>query len=189
MPDPSTSAPPAVTPGWKTSEFWKGVAAMALSALFASGLITSSWSLALAGIAASWLTSMGYTVSRTLVKQAALASLLALSGCATLKADAAIAGPAVLDCTKLEAPKLELQLIALGGDIAAYVIAHTPINWDALVDQALADASDVKVCAIAKYKAARDATMPSEARSLAPDALAGAVTKMAAARRVSSIRV
>jgi hypothetical protein len=58
------------TPGWKTSEFWKGIAAMVLSALFASGAITNSTVLAIMGMAATALVAMGYTVSRTLIKKA-----------------------------------------------------------------------------------------------------------------------
>lgn len=70
----TTAAPASVTtatttkPGWKTSEFWLKVAATTLSALFASGLITSSTALAIAGIAAAELGSFGYTVMRTNAK-------------------------------------------------------------------------------------------------------------------------
>ena len=70
----------APTPGWRTSEFWLKIAAITLSALFASGLLTSNTALAIAGMAASILGALGYTVSRTLVKTAgalALACLLA----------------------------------------------------------------------------------------------------------------
>lgn len=78
MPDPVTSpAMPAavVKPGWKTSEFWKGSAAILLSTLFASGVLTNNVVLAIAGIAASMLGSMGYAVSRTMVKSSAAKAL------------------------------------------------------------------------------------------------------------------
>lgn len=73
----TTTIPVTVTtnvapPGWKTSEFYKGLAALLLTALFGSGLLTNNTALAIAGIAASWLTSLGYTVSRTMVKTAAM---------------------------------------------------------------------------------------------------------------------
>lgn len=58
----------AVKPGWKTSEFWFKFAAITLSATFASGALTNNTALAIAGIAASMLGALGYTVSRTLVK-------------------------------------------------------------------------------------------------------------------------
>ena len=55
-------------PGYKTTEFWFKLAAVALSAVFASGALTSSTTMAIAGIAATMLGALGYTVSRTLVK-------------------------------------------------------------------------------------------------------------------------
>jgi hypothetical protein len=54
--------------GFKTSEFWLKIAAMLLTALFASGAVTNNTVLAVAGIAASMLGALGYTVARSLVK-------------------------------------------------------------------------------------------------------------------------
>jgi hypothetical protein len=63
------SAPPAVKPGYQTSEFWLKVAAFALTALYASGVIPTGGPVAqVAAIAATMLGALGYTVSRTLVK-------------------------------------------------------------------------------------------------------------------------
>jgi len=62
-------APP--TPGWKTSEFWLKCAAMMLTVLYASGALTNNTALAIAGMAAAILGALGYTVSRSMVKQAA----------------------------------------------------------------------------------------------------------------------
>ena len=56
-------------PGYKTTEFYLKLAALLLSALFASGLLTNDRLLAVAGMIATVLTSLGYTVSRTLVKR------------------------------------------------------------------------------------------------------------------------
>ena len=67
MADETTT--PAVTKGYRTTEFWLKLAAIALTALYASGALTSNTSLAVAGIAATILGSLGYTVSRTLVKK------------------------------------------------------------------------------------------------------------------------
>ncbi len=74
----TTTTTPTTKPGYKTTEFWFKVAAFILSCLFASGAITNDKVLAIAGIAASWLTSMGYTVSRTLVKSAAAKTMLVI---------------------------------------------------------------------------------------------------------------
>lgn len=64
-----------MTPGYKTSEFWLKILALALSAVFASGALTNNTALNIAGIAASVLGALGYTVSRTLVKTAEPPSL------------------------------------------------------------------------------------------------------------------
>lgn len=69
MADDTTSDPATPPkPGYKTTEFWLKVAAMVLTALYASGSLTNSTAMAIAGIAATILAALGYTVSRTLVK-------------------------------------------------------------------------------------------------------------------------
>jgi hypothetical protein len=56
--------------GYKTSEFWLSVAAMAVGAAFASGVFpTDSGVDRILGLAATVLTTLGYTVSRSLVKR------------------------------------------------------------------------------------------------------------------------
>lgn len=56
-------------PGYKTTEFWLSLAAMVVGALFASGAISDGGLVAkVLGIIATILGSLGYTVSRTLVK-------------------------------------------------------------------------------------------------------------------------
>jgi hypothetical protein len=70
-PSPTQPVPPPpapVKPGWKTSEFWFSLGAVALSAVYASGALTNTTALAIAGIAATALTTLGYKVSRTMVK-------------------------------------------------------------------------------------------------------------------------
>lgn len=105
---PATTTAPAaqapVKPGWKTTEWALSCAAMVLTALYTSGLLTNSTALAIAGIAATWLTAAGYKVSRTLVKLSAggiLVIMFALpqSGCAWLKSEGDVAKTAVVDCT------------------------------------------------------------------------------------------
>jgi hypothetical protein len=57
-------------PGFKTTEFWLAFAAMVVGAAFASGLFPSeSAGDKILGLASLVLTSLGYTVSRTLVKK------------------------------------------------------------------------------------------------------------------------
>ena len=57
-------------PGYKTTEFWLSTIAMTIGALMASGIVEtdSSFDKAL-GLAATILASLGYTVSRTMVKK------------------------------------------------------------------------------------------------------------------------
>lgn len=63
-------APPK--PGFQTSEFWLKIAAFVLTALFASGVIPTSGPVAqVTAIAATMLGALGYTVSRSWVKQGA----------------------------------------------------------------------------------------------------------------------
>ena len=56
-------------PGYKTTEFWLKMAAILLTALYASGVIPTSGPPAqITAIAATILGALGYTVSRTWVK-------------------------------------------------------------------------------------------------------------------------
>lgn len=71
MTDPAVAVVPSPTikPGYKTSEFWLKLAALALTALYASGVIPTSGPVTqVAAIAATMLGALGYTVSRTLLK-------------------------------------------------------------------------------------------------------------------------
>ena len=68
-----TAPPPAVAlkAGYKTTEFWLTVLAMLVGAVMASGLLPGGAPTQIAGIVASGLGSLGYTVSRTSAKNAA----------------------------------------------------------------------------------------------------------------------
>lgn len=56
-------------PGFKTSEFWLTLAAVAVGAFLASGALPSEhWAIKLAGVAASALAAAGYSWSRGKVK-------------------------------------------------------------------------------------------------------------------------
>ena len=57
--------------GYKTTEFWMKVAALALTVAFSTGLIHTTGTVAtVAGIAATMLGALGYTVCRSWVKAA-----------------------------------------------------------------------------------------------------------------------
>lgn len=57
-------------PGYKTTEFWLSLAAILVGAAFASNVFPSeSGGEKILGLAATVLTTLGYTVSRTLVKK------------------------------------------------------------------------------------------------------------------------
>ncbi len=71
-PASATTTTTTVKPGWRTSEFWLKLAAIVLSALFASDVIpTSGPASKIAAVSAFALMSLGYTVSRSIVKAAA----------------------------------------------------------------------------------------------------------------------
>jgi len=56
--------------GYKTTEFWLSVGALIVGAMFASGVFPAeSGGDKILGLAATVLTTLGYTVSRTLVKK------------------------------------------------------------------------------------------------------------------------
>jgi hypothetical protein len=101
-PDPT---PTPVKPGYLTTEFYLSLAATLLTYLFASGAITSNTELAIAGMAATVLTALGYKVSRTIVKTAGpmLAVIaLAIGAGGTLSCSSAqrtAIGDALWDCT------------------------------------------------------------------------------------------
>lgn len=87
-PDPIAPSPKtSPKPGWKTTEFWLALAAKLLGAAFAAGLIGDGTSLSrIAGLGAVVLTSLGYTVNRTMVKTAAMLAVVGLFSASSLSA-------------------------------------------------------------------------------------------------------
>lgn len=57
------------TPGYKTTEFWLALAANIVGALLTSGAVTNDHVLKILGLAAMILSSLGYTVARTMIKR------------------------------------------------------------------------------------------------------------------------
>ena len=61
-----------VKPGYKSTEFWLSLGASLLGFLFASGVLemtSTTWDDQGAGLLATILATMGYTVSRAVVKK------------------------------------------------------------------------------------------------------------------------
>lgn len=100
---PTDTTTPPVKPGWQTTEWWLALAAVLLTALYAGGVIPTSGPItAIAAMAATVLTALGYKVSRTLVKTAgaALLAVVLTSSMLTACKDAERAKAALVDCTK-----------------------------------------------------------------------------------------
>jgi hypothetical protein len=58
-------------PGYKTTEFWLSLVALLVGALMASGILEASnsdWDNKIVGLVAMVLTSLGYTVGRSMTK-------------------------------------------------------------------------------------------------------------------------
>ena len=72
-PDPAAVAPaaPVVKPGYQTTEFWMTAAATVVGLAIASGIVPTSgtWP-QIVGLVTGVLGALGYTVSRTAVKNA-----------------------------------------------------------------------------------------------------------------------
>lgn len=161
------TAPAPVKPGYLTTEFWLKLGAIALSALFASGIIpTSGPAATIAAMAATMLGALGYTVSRTLVKNAAgavLVLLLGLTAAGTLTActaaqvrqDAAAGLVAAFHC---EASGIDPAALAdaqgfAEARIQGWISGTAPSDLTALKSRILGDIkpvrSDLGRCAIA----------------------------------------
>lgn len=70
MSDETPTDTAAPKPGYKTTEFWLTVAAAVVGFLFASDAVAPDSTVEkVLGLAAMVLTSLGYTISRTLVKK------------------------------------------------------------------------------------------------------------------------
>lgn len=195
----ATPPPAPVKPGYLTTEFWLKVVALVLTALYASGAIpTSGTAATVAAIAATILGALGYTVARTFLKNGTVVAAAALMllcagtqlGCATVKSDAKLASRAVRDCTRLQGPKLVAAIATLAVTVAAQELQLGKPDWDALASEALADASDIKACSIAEYKAAKQradaasGAVALRALLVEPDPLDVAITKLHIGRGV-----
>ena len=131
---------PSTKPGYQTTEFWLATAAKLLGILFASGAIGDGSALALiAGLAATVLAALGYTVSRTLVKTAGVLLVVlavgttqsACSGASPRERAAAGVG-AFLDC---ESPHVDAQMLE-DAKVTAKSAIRKWIRGDGTIDTA-----------------------------------------------------
>lgn len=111
--------------------------------------------------------------------------VLALAGCATVKQPAKAIAHGVLDCTKAAAPELITETVLLAIDLS-----DGQVDWQVWIDRAIDDASGVKACALAEYRAAR-ATAPAlrtaAVTMAAPDPLVDGLARVQIALSVSQI--
>lgn len=109
--------------------------------------------------------------------------VLALAGCATVKQDVKAIAHGVLDCTKAAAPELVAETVALAIDLS-----DGQVDWQPWIDRAIADASGVKACALAEYRAAKVASSAGMRMAvLALDPLADGLARIEVALSVSQI--
>jgi hypothetical protein len=159
--------PPPVKPGWQTTEFWMKLAAILLSTLFASGAITNNTVLAVAGMAAAILGSLGYAVNRGMVKAAAskgavvtasvqpvmrtLAPVLAVlvlafsaPACGPAAPIIATGGQIVVDCVSQNRDQIEALVGAFWNAIT------NGASWSTVEQQAIANGETLGGCAFAE---------------------------------------
>lgn len=162
----------APTPGWRTSEFWLKLAAIALTALYASGAVTNNTALAIAGIAATILGALGYTVSRSLVKAAGILLVVGALGssqvsCAHVRPALAAGAVAMLDCeaAHLDAQVLHDATLLAEGELN-HLLAGTPTpSADALSADLAPLKSDLGRCAFASAVALATAALAPSSSS------------------------
>ncbi len=153
-------------PGWKTTEFLFAVLACALSACLAFDIFpTGSAALRIVGAAGMFLTSLGYTVSRTSVKTNALRAIEAATKTTTTL---------LLVCIVLCSCGASVRGKAIdGGLLALNTARETFTTFDALHQQSIVDKAtsleDGKA-QLASYRAQRVAVV--EAFEVAYRALA-----------------
>lgn len=173
-PAPANDNSPAPSPGWRTSEFWLKLAAILLTALFASGVIPTSGTVAtVTAIAATMLGALGYTVSRSMVKSAAVkAALLAVlvGGLAApqmacgARAPATRAASAFMDCESPDlAPLLPDAIQLAKAAVLRWISGAGTVSTDGLKTDAKPLRTDLARCAWDAAVAAIAQTGPAPA--------------------------
>ena len=186
----AATAPTPPKPGYKTTEFWLKVAAFALTALYASGVIpTSGSAAAIAAIAATMLGSLGYTVARTLTKAAGvlavfiMAGMLVSSGCAALRTEVKAIANNVVTCAKADQAKAQALALQLGIQAVTSLVLTGKPDWSSIGNTAESGVGtqglDVAACAFKDVVDKVDTLLASANQgSNAPQGLAGISTVM-----------
>lgn len=123
--------------GWRTSEFWLSLIAIALGAFVASGLLPSEHpAVKIAGLVVSVLGALGYTKYRSDLKAGALLLCcgLALSACATWQQTVKISLDAAGEAAEGARAVVEPRAIAAGDAIARGCAAAKTPACPALVE-------------------------------------------------------
>lgn len=158
------------TPGWKTSEFWLSLGATLLSQLYASGALTNDIALRIAGIAATVLTALGYTVMRSQVKAAhalaaprlpqagfirvgmlaavTSATIALLIGCSWFRGTVEPDASAAFDCAKTEATAANIA------DVIATFVTAVAAGTVAQATESLAEkyGAPIVACTLAEIE-------------------------------------
>lgn len=174
-PEPVNAVPvnPPPKPGWKTSEFWLNKFAILLSVLFATNAIpTGSFWMKIALIIATMLGSLGYTVSRTIIKTAGMLFLVAFglhatSGCSWSKTEAKTIETAAVDCTKGELKNAVDMFVPVVGKLLQLATgADGKVDWTQVEDGTKKLAGDVGGCVLGT--AVAQALKPTQVKPGAP---------------------
>src|SRR5262245_56465821 len=141
-------------PGYLTTEFWLKLAAILLTALFASGVIpVGGTAERIAAIVATMLGALGYTVSRSMVKTAGAVLLFAAaaSSNACTPAQRTAAPHALIDCTSANASAIAHTLEDMRkpkSDGGCFENGAT--DWQCVTLRAVSDGVVVGGCAYAE---------------------------------------
>lgn len=194
----------AITPGWKTTEFYLSSLAKLLGILMASGVLgTGTTAERIVGGAIALLAQLGYTTARAIVKSAALkapgvilllavgAAAVSSGGCTKAQRDAARA--ALVDCTAAKRAEAVASLTPVAESLILAALSFDGKVIDVAKLKALTrpDAIDSDIttamnCALLTTLALYQARgTPSSA--LAPQSAPLEVDKLAAARAAAEL--
>jgi hypothetical protein len=141
---------------------------MALTLIFASGILTNATEIQIAGIAAAWLGSFGYQVTRSWVKTSAVLLLVGALGTAQTactsaerSAVATSAGHAAINCTATAigtTPGLDLATLAAVVNLTAAerskCMTAAGLDWKCVEADAIGQGVTLGGCALVQLVAA-----------------------------------
>lgn len=158
-----TATDDTTKPGWRTTEFWLSSAAKLLGILFASGVLgDGSLGMRIAGLAATVLAALGYTVSRGMVKAAAavlLVGLAAPSSSACTPAQRAATPTALIDCTSANGQAIGETASSMRGECATSGVT----DWGCVTARAITAGLRIGGCAFLEILNARPVALMASA--------------------------